>query len=73
MPCTKKPFDKIEAVEAMYRARLSKSRKRRECRYYWCGACRAYHLTSWPLNDGRQHGWHRSEGSGERTEQHGAS
>lgn len=24
---------------------------RRECRYYHCAACRAWHLTSMPLNE----------------------
>jgi len=48
--CTKKPFDRIAAIEAMYSARYGKRTKRRECRYYWCSDCRAYHLTSMPLN-----------------------
>ncbi len=47
--CTKKSFDRIGAIEAMYSARYSKKNKRRECRYYWCSDCRAYHLTSMPL------------------------
>ena len=47
--CTKKAFDRIAAIEAMYSARYGKRRKRRECRYYWCSDCRAYHLTSMPL------------------------
>jgi hypothetical protein len=44
--CVKKRFDRIGAVEAMYAARASKNPRRRECRYYFCQWCQAYHLTS---------------------------
>ena len=49
--CTKKKFTKLEAMmyisqaEMQYKQRKGRSR-RRECRYYYCKECNAYHLTS---------------------------
>ena len=53
--CRKRRFRDIEqAKSALGRARVSRRRaeddgliaRRRECRYYWCVPCAAYHLTS---------------------------
>lgn len=49
--CNKRKFTKLEAMmfvaqsEMQYKKRKGKS-KRRECRYYCCKECNAYHLTS---------------------------
>jgi hypothetical protein len=56
--CAKKCFNtRIDAAEAVIKAKLSRKTKRLECRYYWCSEHRAYHLTSMPrmtwLPDGR--------------------
>jgi len=48
--CAKKCFNtRIDAAEAVIKAKLSRQKKRLECRYYWCSEHRAYHLTSMPL------------------------
>ena len=49
--CTKRRFNKLEAMifvaqaEMQYKKRKGRS-KRRECRYYYCKECNAYHMTS---------------------------
>lgn len=49
--CNKKKFTKFEAMLYLaqasmnYKKRKGRS-KRRECRYYYCKQCNAYHLTS---------------------------
>ena len=49
--CTKRKFSKFEAMlvlvqaEMRYKKKNGKS-KRKECRYYYCKQCNAYHLTS---------------------------
>ena len=53
--CNKKKFTKVEAMmrianaEVEYKKRKGRS-KRRECRYYWCNECKAFHLTSQEYN-----------------------
>jgi hypothetical protein len=42
--CTKKKFRAIDAKIALAFKRSTP--RRRERRYYWCGPCGAYHLTS---------------------------
>ena len=46
--CNKVRFTRFEAQLALYKAKRSKSRNRRECRYYKCDQCGWYHLTSQP-------------------------
>ena len=51
MKCNKRKFSKFEAMLYLAQASMSyKKRKgrsrRRECRYYYCKECNAYHLTS---------------------------
>lgn len=49
--CTKRRFNKLEVMifvaqaEMQYKKRKGRS-KRRECRYYYCKECNAYHMTS---------------------------
>lgn len=55
MKCNKKKFTKFEAmlylVNSDYRNKRNKGRtKRKECRYYYCKHCNAYHLTSMDSN-----------------------
>ena len=49
--CNKKRFTKFEAMlylaNSDLRYKKTKGRtKRKECRYYYCNVCKAYHLTS---------------------------
>ncbi|OGJ89201.1 MAG: hypothetical protein A2487_02115 [Candidatus Raymondbacteria bacterium RifOxyC12_full_50_8] len=48
-PCNKKKFDKIGAEIALACACGHPSERRRDARMYFCGKCRAYHLTSKPF------------------------
>lgn len=51
MKCNKKKFTKFEAMlylansDLRYKQSKGKTR-RKECRYYYCKQCNAYHLTS---------------------------
>lgn len=57
MKCNKKKFTKFEAmlylVNSDYRQKRGRT-KRKECRYYYCKECDAYHLTSMSSNIYRQ-------------------
>lgn len=51
MKCNKRKFSKFEAMLYLAQANMSYKRrkgksKRKECRYYYCSQCNAYHLTS---------------------------
>jgi hypothetical protein len=49
--CDKKKFNKKQAKEALFNAMMARffgSERRKEIRYYWCGECNSYHLTSKP-------------------------
>ena len=46
--CVKRKLDKIRAMLIVAGSLNSKNKNRQECRYYWCGNCRAYHTTSQP-------------------------
>ena len=55
MKCNKKKFSKFEAmlylVNSDFKNKKRKGRtKRKECRYYYCKQCNAYHLTSMSSN-----------------------
>ena len=49
--CNKKKFTKLEAMMYIAQAEMQNKKrkgksKRRECRYYYCKECNAYHMTS---------------------------
>jgi hypothetical protein len=44
--CHKRRFDEVGAKMVIAAAKHSKDSKRQEVRYYWCQACKAYHVTS---------------------------
>lgn len=44
--CGKKKLDKIKAMLIVAQAENSTSSQRRECRWYFCRECFAYHTTS---------------------------
>ena len=50
MSCTKKPYSKLDAMialsQAEMRRNLKRHKNRQERRFYFCGTCDAYHLTS---------------------------
>ena len=51
MKCTKRKFSKFEAMLFLAQASMNRKRRkgksrRKECRYYYCKQCNAYHLTS---------------------------
>lgn len=48
MICMKRKYDKIGAMIALSSTEFhgNKSKRRHECRMYWCVRCKAYHLTS---------------------------
>jgi len=48
MICTKKRYDRIGAMMALANTEFkgNSSKRRQECRSYFCGNCKAYHLTS---------------------------
>lgn len=55
MKCNKRKFSKFEAmlylVNSEFKDKQKKGRtKRKECRYYYCRQCNAYHLTSMDSN-----------------------
>jgi hypothetical protein len=44
--CTKVRYDKRDAQTALNNALVSKKKRRKEKRIYYCEACKAWHLTS---------------------------
>lgn len=49
--CIKKKFTKLEAMMYVARSEMKNKKrkgksKRKECRYYYCNECNAYHMTS---------------------------
>ena len=47
LPCYKKKYSrKIDAEMALVVCRAHHAPRRRECRFYFCWICYAYHLTS---------------------------
>lgn len=46
LKCAKRKFSKNKAKQVIIKAQRSRDERRKECRYYFCVQCKAYHVTS---------------------------